>query len=121
MTFFKALELLAVSGRRLSEIVDGLPPVHMARRDVPTPWQQKGAVMREVASSAGPSRLMLLDGVKVIEKDRWALVIPLADEPVCRIWTEASSPQGAEALADRYADVRRVGRASALVDLSTSK
>jgi mannose-1-phosphate guanylyltransferase / phosphomannomutase len=102
MTFCKTLELLAVSGRPLSEVAASLPHAHIAVRDVQTPWDLKGAVMRHVASSAPPERLMLLDGVKVQEEDGWALVIPYPDEPLCRIWAEGSSEAAAEALADRY-------------------
>ena len=102
MTFAKALELVSASGRPLSEIVDELPETFVVTRDVRTPWQRKGAAMRHVASAAVPGRLMLLDGVKVVQDDRWALVIPLADEPACRIWAEAPTKEEAEALADRY-------------------
>jgi mannose-1-phosphate guanylyltransferase/phosphomannomutase len=61
--------------------------------------------MRHVASVAGPGRLVLLDGVKVVENDRWALVIPAPDEPLSRIWAEGPSLADAEALADRYARI----------------
>ena len=102
MTFVKTLELLATAGRPLSEIVDELPPTHVVRRDVPTPWDARGAVMRHVASVEVAGRLVLLDGVKVIDDEGWALVIPLPDEPACRIWAESSDQAGAERLAARY-------------------
>lgn len=105
MTFAKALELVAVAGRPLGEIIDGLPEVHVAKLEVRTPWNQKGAVMRHVASVAAPGRLVLLDGVKVVEEDRWALVIPAPDEPLTRIWAEGPTQEDAAALAERYATV----------------
>ncbi len=103
MTFLKTLELVTGAGRPLSEWLDELPDVHIARRDVPTPWHQKGAVMRNVALSAPSDRLQLVDGVKVIEDNGWALVIPLPDDPQCRIWAEGPTEAEAEAIADRYA------------------
>jgi mannose-1-phosphate guanylyltransferase / phosphomannomutase len=103
MTFCKTLEMIAVSGTPLSRIIDGLPEVHLVTRDVRTPWVLKGTVMRHVASLAAPGKLVLLDGVKVIENDRWALVIPAPDEPLCRVWAEAPTSAEAEDLADRYA------------------
>jgi len=102
MTFCKTLELLATGSRPLSEVAAELPPAHVAIRDVQTPWDQKGTVMRHVASSAAPESLVLVDGVKVVEDAGWALVIPYPDEPLCRIWAEAGSRAEAEALADRY-------------------
>ncbi|HWC14012.1 MAG TPA: sugar phosphate nucleotidyltransferase [Actinomycetota bacterium] len=103
MTFCKALELVAAADRPLSDIVDGLPPVHLVTRDVRTPWDLKGAVMRHVASVAGAGKLVLLDGVKIVENDRWSLVIPAPDEPRCRIWAEAPSVPEAEELAEQVA------------------
>jgi mannose-1-phosphate guanylyltransferase/phosphomannomutase len=117
MTFCKALEQLATSTRPLSRIVDELPTVNLVTRDVRTPWELKGTVMRQVASTAAPGKLVLLDGVKVVENDRWALVIPAPDEPLCRIWAEAPSMAEAEELADRYARV--VEEIVAHDDLST--
>jgi mannose-1-phosphate guanylyltransferase/phosphomannomutase len=106
MTMCKVLEVLATTKQPLSSIVEELPEVHMARRDVPAPWTQKGAVMRRLSASAA-GRVQLLDGVKVVEDDRWALVIPLPDEPVCRIWAEAPSDAEADALAERYVAIVR--------------
>ncbi|MGH2805841.1 MAG: mannose-1-phosphate guanyltransferase, partial [Actinomycetota bacterium] len=103
MTFVKALELAAIAGRPLSQVIDDLPDVHIAVRDVATPWELKGAVMRSVASVEVPGTLVLVDGVKVVEDDRWALVIPFPDEPLCRVWAEAATDAGAEEMADRYA------------------
>jgi mannose-1-phosphate guanylyltransferase/phosphomannomutase len=102
MTFVKALELIAFSGRPLSAIVDDLPEAYMARREVPTPWELRGAVMRHVASQEVPGRLVLLDGVKVIQDGAWALVIPAPDEPACRVWAEGPDRAAAERLADHY-------------------
>ena len=109
MTFAKTLELLAVQGGSLSALIDDLPTTHMAVRDVRTPWQHKGAVMRHIATAAGAAagrktNLVLIDGVKVVESPtRWALVIPYPDEPMCRVWAEGTRPSEAEEIADRYA------------------
>jgi mannose-1-phosphate guanylyltransferase / phosphomannomutase len=108
MTFAKTLELLAHQGRPLSQVIDELPAPHVAARSVRTPWQQKGAVMRHIATSAGVGHgrereLVLIDGVKVMEgPHRWALVIPHPDQPLSRIWAEDETAEKAEALADEY-------------------
>lgn len=104
MTFAKFLELLATERRPISEIIDALPRPYMATRDIPTPWHQKGAVMRHVARAGGGADLVLIDGVKLVEaSDRWALVIPYPDEPLCRVWAEDRSAADAEARADHLA------------------
>ena len=109
MTFCKALELMVTAGKPLSDLLGALPDIHLVRRTVRTPWQQKGTVMREVATRAKRGRQVLLDGVKIVEDDRWVLVIPSPDEPRCTIWAEATSEHEALALAGDYADfVERV-------------
>src|SRR5262249_23984688 len=44
----KLLELTARLHRSLESVVDRLPETHVVRRDVPTPWEAKGTVMRNV-------------------------------------------------------------------------
>jgi mannose-1-phosphate guanylyltransferase/phosphomannomutase len=102
MTFCKTLELAASAAGPLSRRVDELPRVHLGTREVRTPWERKGAVMRHVASSATSDRLVLLDGVRVAEPGGWALVIPLSDEPTCRIWAEGDDAETLGEILDRY-------------------
>ncbi|MGH2735420.1 MAG: mannose-1-phosphate guanyltransferase, partial [Actinomycetota bacterium] len=113
MTFCKALEMITSSGRPLAELIDDLPPSHVASRSVRTPWQLKGTVMREIASEASPSELLLVDGVKIVERGRWALVIPAPDEPSCRIWAEAADDDASAEHAQSYVErVERVVKAA---------
>jgi mannose-1-phosphate guanylyltransferase/phosphomannomutase len=106
MSLSKLLELLATADMRLEDVVDGLPPVHVARRDVATPWEAKGTVMRrllEVAESDRPP--VMIDGVKVYRGEDWALVIPHPQDPVVRVWAEAGSQAEAESLAEGFAEL----------------
>ena len=50
--------------------------------------------------------MVLVDGVKVIYKDGWSLVVPDPEEALTHIWAEASTEAGARARAQDYA--RRV-------------
>ena len=47
--------------------------------------------------------LVLVDGVKVIHDDGWALVLPDPDEPVTHVWAEGPSDAEAVRLAQEYA------------------
>ena len=62
--FVKMLDLLARSGRQLSDVRDALPACHIAHETVVTPWEQKGLVMRSLVEHAN-RELVLVDGVKV--------------------------------------------------------
>jgi mannose-1-phosphate guanylyltransferase/phosphomannomutase len=99
----KLLELLARTGAKLSEIVAGLPTPHLAVESVVTPWEQKGAVMRGLVELTKDRPLELVDGVKVLHDDGWALALPDPEEPVTRVWAEAGSDADARKLAQEYA------------------
>jgi mannose-1-phosphate guanylyltransferase/phosphomannomutase len=101
--FVKVLELLARTGRRLSEVVAALPATHVAHEGVVTPWEQKGLVMRTLVEAAKDRETVLVDGVKIIHDDGWALVLPDPEEPVSHIWAEGASDAEARALAQDYA------------------
>ena len=102
-TFVKVLELLAVTGIRLSDVVASLPAPHLALESVVTPWEQKGTVMRSLVELTKDRPLELVDGVKIIHDDGWALALPDPEEPVTRVWAEAGTDAAARQLAQEYA------------------
>jgi mannose-1-phosphate guanylyltransferase/phosphomannomutase len=101
-TMAKVLDLLASTGRTLSSVVAGLPSVHVAHETVSTPWERKGTVMRTTMEQAQDKELVLVDGIKVLHADGWALVLPDPEEPLTHVWAEGGSEGGARALAQEY-------------------
>jgi mannose-1-phosphate guanylyltransferase/phosphomannomutase len=102
-TFVKVLDLLALHGVRLSDVVAGLPRVSQVHETVVTPWEQKGAVMRTLMEQSKDREVVLVDGVKVLHEGGWALALPDPEEPVTHIWAEHTSVDGARRLAEEYA------------------
>jgi mannose-1-phosphate guanylyltransferase / phosphomannomutase len=107
MAFGKLLELLATQRVSLAEAFAALPPSHVARCRVPTPWELKGAVMRQVVEATKSRRTKDVDGIKVYdpaggEDGDWVLVIPDTTEPFTHLWAEAGSEPAAKALLDEY-------------------
>ncbi len=98
----KLLELLARTPTKLSELVAGLPPVHLAHESVVTPWEQKGLVMRSLVEMSKDRELELVDGVKVLHAGGWALAVPDPDEPVTHVWAEGPTDGDARRLAEEY-------------------
>ena len=76
--------------------------MHIVHQAVHTPWDQKGMVMRTLVERSQGRDLVLVDGVKVIEDDGWALVLPDPEEPLTHVWAEAGSDSAAEARAKEY-------------------
>ncbi len=107
----KVLDLLARSGRSLSEVRRGLPAVNLVHETVTTPWELKGLVMRSLVESAD-GEMILVDGVKVVYPDqRWALALPDPDSPLTHVWAEANSAAAAKSLAKEWSKrIRRLVR-----------
>jgi mannose-1-phosphate guanylyltransferase/phosphomannomutase len=102
-TFVKVLDLLAFQGMRLSEVVAGLPRVHVVHETVVTPWDQKGTVMRSLVEQSKDRAVLLVDGVKVFHDQGWALALPDPEEPITHIWAEGATGAGARQLVQEYA------------------
>jgi mannose-1-phosphate guanylyltransferase/phosphomannomutase len=98
----KMLELLAIAEVPLSKVVADLPRVHIARESVVTPWEQKGAVMRELVDLTKDRQVDLIDGVRVRHDEGWVLALPDPEEPLTRIWAEADSDADARRLVQEY-------------------
>jgi mannose-1-phosphate guanylyltransferase/phosphomannomutase len=101
-TFVKVLDLLSYHDTTLGEVVDKLPPVHIAHLTVVTPWEQKGLVMRTLVERSAERDLVLVDGVKVRHGEGWVLALPDPEEPVTHIWAEGPSDSAASELAQEY-------------------
>jgi mannose-1-phosphate guanylyltransferase/phosphomannomutase len=106
-TLARLLDLLAETGHSLSTIVGGLPAVHLVHQTVPTPWERKGAVMRELIEHPPPGELVLIDGIKVETADGWTLVLPDPEDPHTHVWAEAADEPRARQLAEEQSHLIR--------------
>jgi mannose-1-phosphate guanylyltransferase/phosphomannomutase len=103
VTLAKLLDLLAVTDRRLADVVDGLPTRHVVHETVMTPWERKGTVMREIVQRTGAAEVELIDGVKILGPGRWALVLPDPEEALTHVWAEAGNDVESRRLAQEWA------------------
>ncbi|MFA5384126.1 MAG: sugar phosphate nucleotidyltransferase [Eubacteriales bacterium] len=92
-------------GLSLGELVDEIPSFFVSEKEISVPWEAKGRVIRVLTDT--DQETQLLDGVKVFHNDGWALVLPDPEEPVCRVFSEGSSMEIAESLADMY--IKKIG------------
>jgi mannose-1-phosphate guanylyltransferase / phosphomannomutase len=110
-TLVHLLALLAKTGDRFSKLTAGLPPVHIARQSVVTPWEQKGVIMRTLVERSSRRDLILVDGVKIPEDDGWVLVLPDPEEPLTHVWAEASTESSAASrVLEQAARIRQMMR-----------
>lgn len=105
-TVAKIMEMLAVVGKSLGAISDGLPHRIQTRRQVFCPTDQLGTVMRRAMDHSKHMKTLLVDGIKMYPDGRegsWILVLPEKERPYCEVIVDAPSREIAESLADEYA------------------
>lgn len=111
MAVARVMQYLSVSQTSIADVAIGIPNANLARQSVPCPWDSTGRVMRtmhEQASRFGDSSAAS-EGVRFDFGDEWVLVLPDADLPMFHVHAEGISPEAAEALAGRHAEmIRRV-------------
>lgn len=99
----KIVEYLSVYETSLTEIVDEIPVFFSVKSNIFCPWELKGKVMRKlIANDDSIEKAELLDGVKFKFEDSWVLVLPDADLPMCRVFSEGLSEQIADNNASLY-------------------
>ncbi|CAI7978844.1 mannose-1-phosphate guanylyltransferase / phosphomannomutase [Frankia sp. Hr75.2] len=107
--FVRLVALVARTRLTLSAIDARIPPVAMVRASVPTPWAEKGTVMRRVVESVdvdSGDQVDTTDGVRVVGPDgSWVLVLPDPSEAVTHLWAEAADLGGAQKLVRRWSAV----------------
>lgn len=100
----EVLQFASSTQSRLADLLEQ-PKTHTRNKVVLCPWKDKGRVMRELISRTEPENTLYLDGIKTYTQSGWALVVPDGDEPVFQIFSEADSPEEADALVEYYANM----------------
>jgi mannose-1-phosphate guanylyltransferase/phosphomannomutase len=110
-TLLHLLDLLVRVDEKLSDVSAAIPPIFVAHEEVPTPWDSKGAVMREIVERSKGEELVLVDGVKIIRPEGWVLVLPDPELPSTHVWAEGDTDLEARRLvavqAGRIAEIAR--------------
>jgi mannose-1-phosphate guanylyltransferase/phosphomannomutase len=101
----KVLEILARSGRPLSELASALPRSARVHTRAPCPWALKGTVMRLLIEALKGMETDHTDGIKVFEDGGWVQLLPDPDEPVFDIYAEGTSREESERLEAKYRDM----------------
>lgn len=100
----KIIEYLCKNKTPLTEIMEEIPTFHVSKKKIFCPWELKGKVMRTLITEKSDEKVELLDGVKFIMDRGWVLVLPDADMPLCRVYSEGDTPHIAESISEKYLD-----------------
>lgn len=107
----RILDFMTVKDQKLSGLVDMIPDFHINKNEVACPWNAKGKVIRRIMEEHNGEKIETLEGVKVYKDKGWVLVLPDAEQPLCRVISESYSEEFAEELTNVYMErIRQISR-----------
>ncbi len=105
MTAAQVIEIMAVEGKRLTELVAELPSYYSAKIKVPIPVEKEFALLDSLLRLTEDQDRITLDGVKLLFEEGWILMRPSGTEPLYRCFSEAATQEDADRLAERGANL----------------
>ncbi len=103
MATARLLEYMAIRQMPLSEVIDYLPPIHLARESVHCSWDDKGRIMRLLNDLYKQHRVETIDGLKIhLAETEWVHLSPNPEKPQFEILAEAATDERAAVLAGEY-------------------
>ncbi len=84
----KTMEMMALSGARLGELVDSLPEAYLQHSIVPCAWEAKGQVMRSLIEELG-EETKGIEGVRLEDENGWVLIYPSSNHACFHIYGES--------------------------------
>ncbi len=109
----KIVEFLASTGTRISKLKREIYQPRLARGVVMVPWNERGRIMRRLATDYNDVRVETLEGIKLLVEGGWVLINPSSDEPVFEIVAESTDTQSsAEILRDFQNRVSEIANAN---------
>ncbi|MBN2448272.1 MAG: phosphoglucosamine mutase [Phycisphaerae bacterium] len=104
----QVLQLMAATGKTISELVAGLPAYAGIKEKITCPPQRAEAAIEAVARAFAGEKLNRSDGVRVDFAEGWVHLRASNTEPIVRIISEAKDADTARSLITRISEVARL-------------
>ncbi len=102
MGMAKMLEIMAKTGKKMSELVAELPVYYQKKVSVSCPNEKKERVLEALKNKYSGENVITIDGVKIMGDGWWVLIRPSGTEPIYRIYAEARSEDKLAEILERY-------------------
>lgn len=96
------MEYLLKADISLNTFIEELPEFYISMKDVICPFEAKGRVMRCLMEEIKGQNAELIDGIKVLNDDSWALILPDSEKAMFKVVAQGISHRGAEELIEKY-------------------
>ncbi len=101
MTLALVLDLIADSGKTVSEEMSSLPPSYTTKDKVPCSKKEAEKIIAQLKKEH--KNYDTTDGIKLIfDESNWIMIRPSGTEPIARIYAEANSEEKLGALMSKY-------------------
>lgn len=94
------LEVLAKTGKSLSQLIAELPEYHIVKTNIECPDNLKTKVLALVLQKTKECERLTIDGIKVFRGEASVLIRPSGTEPIFRVYSEGRTREAAEELAN---------------------
>ncbi len=103
MTTALILNIMAKTGRKLSQLLNALPGYYLEKDKIKCPNEKKPQVLKKLVSEVKPLKPETIDGVKLWFPDKSSILIrPSGTEPIYRFYAEAETKEKASELVKKY-------------------
>ncbi|MDD4169102.1 MAG: sugar phosphate nucleotidyltransferase [Desulfotomaculaceae bacterium] len=96
------IEYLLKENVSLHTFIEKLPEFYISMKDVICSFEAKGRVMRCLMEEIKGQSNELIDGIKVLTDDSWALILPDSEKALFKVVAQGISRRGAEELIEKY-------------------
>jgi mannose-1-phosphate guanylyltransferase/phosphomannomutase len=100
----KILEMLAIEGRCMHDLLREIPPSIMIKERISCSWEQKGMIMRKLAEDSRSKKTVMLDGIRISFGSDWLIAYPSQSHSYFILAAEASTEDKARGLVDKYSE-----------------
>jgi phosphomannomutase/phosphoglucomutase len=103
MTTALILDIMAETGKKLSELIAEQPQYFLEKGKVECPEDKKEKVLKKLLEQAKGASISTIDGVKIWFEDKSAILVrPSGTEPIYRLYAEAKNQEKALKLIRDY-------------------
>jgi phosphomannomutase/phosphoglucomutase len=105
MTAAQVVEIVALEGKTLSQLVGELPVYFSTKVKVPVPSDKKEDILQGLLELTEDSERITMDGVKILYDEGWILIRPSGTEPLYRSFAEGKTQETADRLCQSGVDL----------------
>lgn len=98
----RTLEMVSQTGVTIKELNETLPKLYYEELDFECPWSKKGMLMRKILEHTENENRVLVEGVKIRERDYSLLFIPDKEKSIFKVSIESDKFEVVEKLKKEY-------------------